>query len=149
MMAILNVSLLTKHKAEVVTQMFELVLLPTASVVRDGRLYFHFVCQSTPRGVPRSGPARGEGAYPGQVQLGGPPPPGTGQQMEYLIRRGRYASCVHAGGTFLFLTQSISDFRRSKNTDTTVTWPTHGNTQMSQPATGFKLVYHIVVQCVF
>ena len=22
--------------------------------------------------------------------------------MEYLVRRGRYASCVHAGGTFLF-----------------------------------------------
>ena len=65
-----------------------------------------------------SGPGWG---YPGQVQTGGyppskagwgtwqrvphlnpqqglPPPPGTGQQMEYLIRRGRYASCVHAGG---------------------------------------------------
>ena len=25
-------------------------------------------------------------------------PPGIGQQMEYLIRCGRYASCVHAGG---------------------------------------------------
>ena len=25
-------------------------------------------------------------------------PPHTGQQMEYLTRRGRYASCVHAGG---------------------------------------------------
>ena len=56
-----------------------------------------------PGGVPQpasqSGPARG---YPCQVQLrlrqGVPPPPGTGQQMEYLIRRCRYASCVHAGG---------------------------------------------------
>ena len=26
------------------------------------------------------------------------PLPGIGQQMKYLIRRGRYASCVHAGG---------------------------------------------------
>ena len=78
-------------------------------------------------GVPWPGPARG-GGYPSQVQpgvpprpsqdkgrvpqLGGgtwgipyqvrtggyPPPPRTGQHMEYLIRRGRYASCVHAGG---------------------------------------------------
>ena len=30
------------------------------------------------------------------------PPPGTGQQMEYLIRRGRYTSCVHAGGLSCF-----------------------------------------------
>ena len=27
-----------------------------------------------------------------------PPPPGIGQHMEYLIRCGRYASCVHVGG---------------------------------------------------
>ena len=39
---------------------------------------------------------------------GGVPPsrgtssPHTGLQMEYLIRRGRYASCVHAGGLFYF-----------------------------------------------
>ena len=33
------------------------------------------------------------------VQIWGtPPPPRIGQQMEYLICRGRYASCVHAGG---------------------------------------------------
>ena len=31
--------------------------------------------------------------------MGVPPPPtGTGQQMEYLIRPGRSASCVYAGG---------------------------------------------------
>ena len=47
---------------------------------------------------------------PSQVQMGGggtprylPPPgpgtypPGMGQHMEYLIRCGRYASCLHAG----------------------------------------------------
>ena len=28
--------------------------------------------------------------------------PGGGQQMKYLIRRGRYASCVHAGGLSCF-----------------------------------------------
>ena len=59
------------------------------------------------------------GGYPGQVQMGRYPlsrdgvgtPSGQGryppsrvctprieQQMEYLIRGGRYASCVHAGG---------------------------------------------------
>ena len=38
----------------------------------------------------------GEGGYPGQV----PPPGGTrvGQQKEYSLPGGRYASCVHAGG---------------------------------------------------
>ena len=45
---------------------------------------------------------------PIQVWMGGglfvwtlrylPPTPGIGQHMEYLIRCGRYASCVHAGG---------------------------------------------------
>ena len=61
------------------------------------------------RGVPQPGPARGA---PGQVWWGGVPqggvPPGrgypqqwyppAGQEMEYLIRRGRCASGVHAGG---------------------------------------------------
>ena len=41
-----------------------LVFLPTAYVVRDGRLCFHFVRQSKPRG------------YPGQVQTGVPLPEG-------------------------------------------------------------------------
>ena len=35
-------------------------------------------------------PSQGWGTYP--------PPPGIGQQMEYLICGGQYASCVHAGG---------------------------------------------------
>ena len=103
-------------------------LLPTAYVVRDGQFYFHFVCQSTPRGVPRPGPTGGGYPHPaldgGGVPQPGPdegggtparsrqgeypgiPPPlgqgwgtlGIGQQMEYLIHRGRYASCVHSGG---------------------------------------------------
>ena len=55
-----------------------------------------------PGGVPRSGTPRGgtqtpPGGYPGQV-----PPPGggtrVGQQKEYSLHGGRYASCVHAGG---------------------------------------------------
>ena len=98
-------------------------------MVRNGRLYFHFVCQSTPRGCT---PARSMfgvmgtqarsrlGGYPGQVQTGGyphpaldggcpgqvhpsgpgpwmgyPPPHRLGQQKEYSLRGGRYASCVH------------------------------------------------------
>ena len=67
------------------------------------------VCLSTGGGTPPDGggtPARSsqEGTPPGQA--GGTPrdgvPRGTGQQMEYLIRCGRYASCVHAGGLSCF-----------------------------------------------
>ena len=63
-------------------------LLLTAYIVRDGRLYFHFVYQFTSGGgypsqvqmgeVPQPGP---DGEYPGQVQTGGVPwgtPPGMG-----------------------------------------------------------------------
>ena len=80
-------------------------------------------------GVPQPGPVGGGGAYPGQVQLGGllqpgparggpqavyspwsgqdrggggGTPAGKGQEMEYLIRHSRYASCVHAGGLSCF-----------------------------------------------
>ena len=42
--------------------------LPTAYVVRDGRLYFHFVCQSTPR----------EGGTPARSRWGGVPPSSLG-----------------------------------------------------------------------
>ena len=58
--------------------------------------------------------------YPGQVQMGGSlppgmgyPPPGTGQQMEYLICCGRYASCVHAGRLSYF----TSSFQKTEPTD--------------------------------
>ena len=61
-----------------------------------------------PRGVPRSGTPPGgypdpPGGYPGQVPprgVPGPPQGGTrvGQQKEYSLHGGRYASCVHAGG---------------------------------------------------
>ena len=86
-------------------------------------MFWHLsVCLSVHRGVPQSGPiggggypsqvrpggvtpARSDQGYPSQVQgctRGGVPPgrgtPRTGQQMEYLIRRIRYVSCVHAGG---------------------------------------------------
>ena len=70
-------------------------------------------------GIPRPGPKSSQGGYPSQVQARGTPcrgvphlgyntapphwtwpgvVPHRGKQMEYLIRRGRYASCVHAGG---------------------------------------------------
>ena len=66
--------------------------------------------------VPWPGPEGGGGIQPGigyplarsghgvpWPRMGYPPAmegstPGIGQQMEYLIRCGRYASCVHAGG---------------------------------------------------
>ena len=44
--------------------------------------------RSTPRYLPPPPPAK----------VPSPPPPGIGQHVEYLIRWGRYASCVHAGG---------------------------------------------------
>ena len=46
-------------------------------------------------------PAR-SGYLPPNPRYLPPPPPGIGQHMEYLIRRGRYASCVHAGGLSCF-----------------------------------------------
>ena len=78
-------------------------------------------------GVPQPGPDRGVpqlGVPPGQgwgtsqqggtslARMGYPPPAGvppplpasTGQHMEYLIRRGRYAFCVHAGGLCYYIT---------------------------------------------
>ena len=73
------------------------------------------------RGVPWSGgtlaggyPGWGgtlAGGYPGQVpppsqvRMGGYPDRGgtqVGQQKEYSLHGGRYASCVHAGGLFCF-----------------------------------------------
>ena len=54
-------------------------------------------------GVPGSGTPPPPRGYPGQV----PPPPGgggtrVGQQKEYSLHGGRYASCVHAGGLSCF-----------------------------------------------
>ena len=88
--------------------------LPTAYVVR-GKVMFWPVSVH-PSVCPHGGtpPGRGGGdpgqvwlgEYPSQAQIGGGGtpsslqgvPPSTGQQMEYLIRCGQYASCVHAGG---------------------------------------------------
>ena len=85
----------------------------------------------TPPWVPPIWPGRGvppAGGTPPWVPLvrpgwGVPPAGGVphfGKQMEYLIRRGRYASCVHAGGlsciwnsfikTLLFVIQTIRGF---------------------------------------
>ena len=86
-----------------------------------GRLCFDTCLSVCPQGgVPQPGPAGGvpqpgrgtslagmgysparsdgggtHGGVPTRTGMGYPP---TGQQMEYLIRRGRYAFCVHAGG---------------------------------------------------
>ena len=59
----------------------------------------------------------GGGTWPGTPPGGGgpgPPPPGggtqVGQQKEYSLHGGRYASCVHAGGLsclYLFSAKSI------------------------------------------
>ena len=44
-----------------------------------------------------------DGGYPARrVPAGGTPYPGTEQHMEYMIRRGRYAPCVQAGGLSCF-----------------------------------------------
>ena len=66
------------------------------------------------------------GIPPGQVQMGGvpqhtplagdtPPPPCTGQQMEYLICSGLYASCVHAGGLSCYCHGSSRHFFITSN----------------------------------
>ena len=75
------------------------------------RYCFHRCLSVHTLGVPWPGPARGV-PQPGDTRLGtqdrggypargcthpGYPPPAV-QQMEYLICRGRYASCVHAWG---------------------------------------------------
>ena len=67
----------------------------------------------SPLGVPQSWPGGTRWyPWPGQdgvhppawsgwgtpPQPGTPPPPGTEQQSAQLLRRGRYVSCVHAGG---------------------------------------------------
>ena len=56
---------------------------------------------SGPReGYPPSGPGMRYPLPPPQPEMGYPPR--LGQQKEYSLRGGRYASCVHAGGLFLF-----------------------------------------------
>ena len=98
---------------------------PTAYIVRWEVMFSQVSVCSGGGGVSRRDPDEGGGGtlarsrwgwvYPGQG-WGTPPPPGMGnppphqgwvippppriglQMMEYLIRCGRYASCVHAGG---------------------------------------------------
>ena len=95
--------------------------------------------QVPPGGVPGSGTPPGgyldpPGGYPGQVPPGGvpgpptgvpgsggvprPPPGGgtrVGQQKEYSLHGGRYASCVHAGGlSCLIPFDSTTQFYTSK-----------------------------------
>ena len=70
----------------------------------------HLQLGGTPARLGQGGTPSLDGGYPGQAwgtlhpEMGYPPsvqgwgPLRIGQQMEYLIRSGRYASCVHAGG---------------------------------------------------
>ena len=96
----------------------------------------------TPRGVPGSGTP--PGGYPGQVPPGGgtrvrypprggtrvrypprggtrvryPPPGGgtrVGQQKEYSLHGGRYASCVHAGGLSCLVYKSSPSHHQAMN----------------------------------
>ena len=78
-------------------------LLPPAYVVRREGTVFTGVCLSTGGG----GGVRVTPS-PGGYLTGYPPGGGTqlGQHREYLLHSGRYASCVHAGGTFLFFFNS-------------------------------------------
>ena len=99
----------------------------------------------TPMGGSRPGPARGVpcrgvpyqgGTLPGGTQVGYPPsrvpPPqarsgwgGTqlGQQKEFSLHGGRYASCVHSGGLscVTFKTTTFPSFFISKERATKVT----------------------------
>ena len=74
-------------------------------------------------------PPAGMGYPPSQVRMGwggvppgtdGVPPPNTRQQMEYLIRRGRCASCVHAGGL-----SCLPNFSRIHSSTTIYWWPNY------------------------
>ena len=81
--------------------------------------------------VPSQGryPSQVQMGWPGQVQMGDtpardgvparngvpPPPCQIGQQMEYLIRGGRYASCVRAGLPCFFEDQSKGTQSRLMN----------------------------------
>ena len=96
--------------------LFVTCLLPPAYVVRrEGNSFTLLVCLH-PGGVPISHNAlqhfpechgAAGGGVPRQVQLGGYPGRGVpwlgggiqvGQQKEYSLHGGRYASCIHAGG---------------------------------------------------
>ena len=98
------------------------LFLPAVYVVRDGRLYFHFVCQSTPdgEGVPWPGPDRGGGTpargtcsgYPrtrsdgGTPARGGPPwVPPPRDRTAYGVLATQLLVCLlrSRGRTFLFI----------------------------------------------
>ena len=81
----------------------KIVFLPTAYVVRGKVMFWHVSVH--PSVCPRGGGVPQPGGYPlprGRYLLWDGVPPCPGQQMEYLIRRCRYASCVHAGGLSCF-----------------------------------------------
>ena len=65
-------------------------------------------------GVPHPTDGGGGGPAPGTPPAGGPrpgyPPPHQEQHSVYLLRGGRYASCVHAGGLSCFISFSFTPF---------------------------------------
>ena len=69
------------------TPRYLLAKVPTPSTRSDGG-----------RGTPTKVPTLPHPLPPIKVPTLPPPPPRKGQHMEYSMRRGRYASCVHAGG---------------------------------------------------
>ena len=76
------------------------VMLSQVSVNRGGRRYLPPPPRTKEPTPPPARSRRGRRGTPRYL------PPRIGQHMEYLICRGRYASCVHAGGLscFHFLT---------------------------------------------
>ena len=87
-----------------------------------------------PGGVPGSGTPPGgylgQVTPPGGVPGSGTPPRGdtrVGQQKEYSLHGGRYASCVHAGGLSCYNVSFLRTFRLRKfewfpNTSNNVVW---------------------------
>ena len=81
-----------------------LSLLPPEYVVRqEGNVFSLFASEKRERGkgvVPRPGtlppPGQDRGTFPPMARAGVPPPPPDSART--VVRRGRYASCVHAGG---------------------------------------------------
>ena len=80
-----------------------------------------------PGGYPSQVPPRGgtwvRNPPPGGVPKSGTPPPGgggtrVGQQKEYSLHGGRYASCVHAGG----LSCIMSEYRINDLLSSSVLW---------------------------
>ena len=58
--------------------------------------------------------------HPPDLGLGSPPPPQTDQHSELLLRGGRYASCVHAGGLSCYINEHYESSYVAINTSMSV-----------------------------